>query len=241
MGLECGTNYGYYNNKMYQPQQKVSGGDAVGHFAEKNWNRVVTGAGIAGVGAAGLTAACVANTINSKAPTVGGVISDWLPKAEGDKVPFTRKIFNKAVDAKKGFHAFMNDEGRWGKTAKDFAGKTKDSIVKWCKLDGVVNYFTPGRFVEKEITKEIVKKNGKKVTKKVIENVEVKTLGTKLTSAIKGLNDTIKTSWKSLPAKTKLIALIGMATTATAGLIYGAGKHQAGKIDQKYEDRAKFM
>ena len=235
MGLECGTNYGYYNNKMYQPQQKVSGGDAVGHFAEKNWNRVVTGAGIAGVGAAGLTAACVANTINSKAPTVGGVISDWLPKAEGDKVPFTRKIFNKAVDAKKGFHAFMNDEGRWGKTAKDFAGKTKDSIVKWCKLDGVVNYFKP-QLVEEQIIKK-GKNKGTKITKKVTN----KTFGAKLTSTIQNLNKTIKTSWKSLPAKTKLIALIGMATTATAGLIYGAGKHQAGKIDQKYEDRAKFM
>lgn len=235
MGLECGTNYGYYNNKMYQPQQKVSGGDAVGHFAEKNWNRVVTGAGIAGVGAAGLTAACVANTINSKAPTVGGVISDWLPKAEGDKVPFTRKIFNKAVDAKKGFHAFMNDEGRWGKTAKDFVGKTKDSIVKWCKLDGVVNYFKP-QLVEEQIIKS-GKNKGNKITKKITN----KTFGAKLTSTIQNLNKTIKTSWKSLPAKTKLIALIGMATTATAGLIYGAGKHQAGKIDQKYEDRAKFM
>ncbi len=231
MGLECGTNYSYCNNRVRQPQQKISGGDAVGHFAEKNWNRVVTGAGIAGVGAAGLATACVANTIKSEAPTVGGVISDWLPKAEGGKVPFSRKVFNKAVDAKKGFQSFMNDDGRWGKSAKDFVGKTKDSIVKWCKLDGVVNYFKP------ITTKEVTYNSEKKLTKQVVND----TFGAKITSSIHKLNKTIKKSWKSLPAKTKLIALVGLATTATAGLIYGAGKHQAGKIDQKYDDRAKFM
>lgn len=232
MGLECGTNYRVYNPQMYQ-QQKISGGDQVGHFAEKNFNRVVTGAGIAGVGAAGLAAACVANGIKSEAKTIGGVISDWLPQAADvdgkEQIPFSRKIFNKAVDMKKGINAFMNDEGRWGKEAKNFIGKTKDSVVKFCKLEGVVNYFTPGRTIN------VTKEGGQVVAEEVV------TIGTKMTSALNGLKDTIKTNWSKLPAKAKLIAGIGVATTAVAGLIYGAGKHKAGKIDQKYEDRAKFV
>ena len=67
------------------------------------------------------------------------------------------------------------------------------------------------------------------------------TIGNKIKTTVGGLKDTLKTGWKNMSGKNKLIAGIGLATLGVAGLIWGEGKHNAGKIDQKYEDRAKFL
>ena len=212
MGLECGTNYGYYNNYKYQ-QPKVSGGDAVGHFTEKNWNRVKTGAAMAGVSAVGLTGACVANAINSNATTFTGTFAQTFPKITNVlkgayKYSGLQWVAGKTAD-------FWKNNGTLSKV-KGFVGEKATSVKNWslkkAKLTGVVDYF---------------KKDG--------------TIGNKVNSSISSLKNTLANGWKNMSGKNKLIAGIGLATMTAVGLIYGAGKHNAGKIDQKYEDRAKFM
>ncbi len=212
MGLECGTNYGCYNAKMYQ-QPKVSGGDQVGHFAEKNWNRVVTGAGIAGVGAAGLTAACIANTINSNETTFKGTFAQTFPKiTDALKLVYKYSGAQWVVGKTANFWNNNNTVGKAKDVAAEAITKTKSWALDKAKLTKVVDYF---------------KKDG--------------TFGNKVKTSIASLTDTVKNGYKNMSGKNKLIAGIALATLTATGLIYGAGKHQAGKIDQKYEDRAKFV
>ena len=211
MGLECGTNYGCYNYALRQPQ--ISGGDKVGHAAEKAWNATATATGMAGVGAIGLAGACVANTINSQATTFKGTFAETFPgitkslkgayKWSGAQL-FTEKVStfakgNKTIAKAKGF-------------VSNNAAKLKTWSLDKAKLTGIVNYF---------------KKDG--------------SIGNTVAKSINGLKDTLTTGYKNMSGKGKLIAGIGLATLTAAGLIFGAGKYNAGKIDQKYEDRAKFV
>ena len=212
MGLECGTNYGYCNRYIPQ-QQKISGGDQIGHFAEKNWNRVKTGAAMAGVGALGVTGACIANSINSTSTTFTGTFAQTFPKItkalKGAYKYFGLQwVIDKAT-------TFWKNNGILGKV-KTFVGEKATGLKNWslkkARLSGLVDY---------------IKKDG--------------TIGNKIKTTVGGLKDTLKTGWKNMSGKNKLIAGIGLATLGVAGLIWGEGKHNAGKIDQKYEDRAKFL
>lgn len=212
MGLECGTNYGYYNNTMYQ-QPQISGGDKVGHFAEKNWNRVVTGAGIAGVGAVGLTGACIANSIQSTETTFRGTFAQTFPKTTTG-LKWIYKYSGAEWVANKTSNFWKNNEtlAKAKNVVSEASTKTKAWALDKAKLTKVVDYF---------------KKDG--------------TIGNKVKTSLSGLKETLKNGYKNMSGKNKLIAGIGLATLTVAGMIYGAGKHNAGKIDQKYEDRAKFV
>lgn len=212
MGLDCGTNYGCYNY-AYPKQPKISGGDKIGHVAEKNWNRVKTGAAMVGVGALGVTGACVANAINSNATTFKGTFAQTFPKITNVlkgayKYTGLQWVKDKTT-------AFWKNNGALSKV-KTFVGEKATGLKNWslkkAKLSGLVDY---------------VKKDG--------------TIGNKLKTTVGGLKDTLKTGWKNMSGKNKLIAGIGLATVTAMGLIWGEGKHKAGEIDQKYEDRAKFM
>lgn len=212
MALECGTNYGYYNNYTVSKPQ-ISGGDKVGHAAEKAWNTTITGAGIAGVGAIGLTGACIANTINSNAPTFRGVFAETFPR-----ITNALKTMYKITGSqwcKDKITSFVNGNATI-ENIKNFVGEKATLFKNWsldkAKLTGIVNYF---------------KKEG--------------SIGNTVTKSIAGLKDTLTNSYKNMSGRGKLIAGIGLATLTVAGLIFGAGKYNAGKIDQKYEDRAKFV
>lgn len=211
MGLECRANYGYYYPSTQQ--QKISDGDKIGHFTEKNWNRLKTGAAIGAVGVTGLTGACIANTINSNATTFSGTFAQTFPKITKGlqgayKYSGTQWLTNKATN-------FWKNNAILAK-AKTFVSNAATKVKTWsldkAKLTGIVNY---------------IKKDG--------------TIGNKVKTAITGLKDTLKAGWNGMSGKGKLIAGIGLATLTVAGLIYGKGKEEAGKIDQKYEDRAKFV
>ena len=212
MGLECGTNYRVYNPQMYQ-QQKISGGDKVGHFTEKNWNRVVTGAGIAGVGAVGLTGACIANSIQSTETTFRGTFAQTFPK-------FTTGL--------KWLYKYSGAEWVTGKTSNFW--KNNETLAKAKSVVSEASTKTKAWALDKaKLTKVVdyLKKDG--------------TIGNKVKTSLSGLKETLKNGYKNMSGKNKLIAGIGLATLTVAGLIYGAGKHNAGTIDQKYEDRAKFV
>lgn len=206
-----GGNYGYYNYTY--PQKKISGGDSIGQFAEKNWNRITTGAAMTGVGAVGLTGACIANTINSNATTFKGTFAQTFPKiTKGLQAAYKYSGLQWVTDKATGVWKNNETLGKIKNKIATTSGKVKDWGLKKAKLTKVVDYF---------------KKDG--------------TIGNKIKTSIGGLKETLKTGWKNMSGKNKLIAGIGLATVTAMGLIYGAGKEKAGKIDQKYEDRAKFV
>ena len=95
--------------------------------------------------------------------------------------------------------------------AANIAAKTKDFTLNKLKLTNIVNYF---------------KKDG--------------TIGNKIKTSLGSLTDTLKNGWKNMSGKNKLIAAIGLATIGAMTAIWGKGKYEDGKIDQKYADRAKF-
>jgi len=210
MGLNYGANYRYYNgynNPYMQPQ--ISGGDKIGHFAEKNWNRIKTGAAIGAVGTLGITGACIANNINSNATTFRGTFAETFPK-----ITNVLKSIYKYSGAK-----YCVDSLKASEIAQKFKqeitggiDKIKNGALEKTKLAPVVDYF---------------KKDG--------------SIGNKIATSLAGLKNTLQKSYANMSGKGKLIAGIGLATLSAIGLIWGAGKYRAGKIDQKYEDRAKFM
>ena len=211
MGLECGTNYGYYNYVLRQPQ--ISGGDKVGHAAEKAWNTTVTATGMAGAGAVGLAGACVANTINSQATTFKGTFAETFPAiTKGLKGVYKYSGAQWCAEKASGFVKGNKSITKAKQFVLDNTAKLKTWSLDKAKLTGIVNYF---------------KKDG--------------SIGNTVAKSINGLKETLTTGYKNMSGKGKLIAGIGLATLTAAGLIFGAGKYNAGKIDQKYEDRAKFV
>lgn len=206
MGLDYSTNYGAYN---YYAQPRVSGGDKIGHWSEKNWNRTKTGAAIGAVGALGLTGACIANNISSHATTFTGTFAETFPKITNALKFVYHYSGLEWCSNKLKTNEFVKDMKQ--KTLEAFH-KTKNWGLEKAKLTKVVDYF---------------KEKG--------------TIGNKISTSLAGLKDTLKNNYKNMSGKSKLIAGIGLATLSAVGMIWGAGKYQAGKIDQKYADRARFI